>query len=161
MNDPELYTLLRRLVEAVERLRRRHRRDALRSAKPTPSSGMPMPVGWKPCQPVNRVAIELLKGIERQAEILLDNTRRFAAGLPANNALLWGARGTGKSSLVKAVHERVNREAKRAPGAGRGASGGHREPAASARPLRGQRRAAAWCFATISRSTAATPPTSR
>ncbi len=60
---------------------------------------------------VNRVEFELLKGIARQGEILLENTRRFAAGLPANNALLWGARGMGKSSLVKAVHARVNQEA--------------------------------------------------
>ncbi|MEE8187944.1 MAG: ATP-binding protein [Kiloniellales bacterium] len=61
---------------------------------------------------VNRVDFGLLKGIERQAEILLENTRRFAAGLPANNALLWGARGMGKSSLVKAIHARVNEETK-------------------------------------------------
>ena len=59
---------------------------------------------------VNRVAIALLVGIDRQACVLLGNTRRFAAGLPANNALLWGARGTGKSSLVKAVHATVNAE---------------------------------------------------
>ena len=56
---------------------------------------------------VNRVEIFLLKGIDRQMDLLLDNTRRFADGLPANNALLWGARGTGKSSLVKAVHAKV------------------------------------------------------
>jgi predicted AAA+ superfamily ATPase len=48
--------------------------------------------------------LSLLKGIDHTATILLDNTRRFAAGLPANNALLWGARGMGKSSLVKAAH---------------------------------------------------------
>ena len=60
---------------------------------------------------VNRVDIELLKGIERQREVLLDNTQRFAEALPANNALLWGARGMGKSSLVKAVHAAVNRRA--------------------------------------------------
>jgi predicted AAA+ superfamily ATPase len=59
---------------------------------------------------VNRVDLSLLKGIERQVEILLANTRRFADGLPANNALLWGARGTGKSSLVKAVHAAINAE---------------------------------------------------
>ena len=53
---------------------------------------------------VNRVALDLLKGIDRTAVTLLENTRRFAHGLPANNALLWGARGMGKSSLVKAVH---------------------------------------------------------
>ena len=60
---------------------------------------------------VNRVDLALLRGIERQRDILLANTRRFAAGLPANNALLWGARGMGKSSLVKAVHAAVCREA--------------------------------------------------
>ena len=57
---------------------------------------------------VNRVAIDLLRGIDRVRDILFDNTRRFAAGLPANNALLWGARGMGKSSLVKAVHAAIN-----------------------------------------------------
>ena len=61
---------------------------------------------------VSRVAFELLQGIARQKEILLENTRRFADGLPANNAMLWGARGMGKSSLVKAVHAEVNRSHK-------------------------------------------------
>ncbi len=56
---------------------------------------------------VNRVPIELLHGIDLQRETLLGNTRRFAQGLPANNALLWGARGMGKSSLVKSVHAQV------------------------------------------------------
>ena len=59
---------------------------------------------------VNRVDLDLLRGIDRQRDQLLDNTRRFANGLPANNALLWGARGTGKSSIVKAVHAAVNDE---------------------------------------------------
>jgi hypothetical protein len=59
---------------------------------------------------VNRVEIFLLKGIDNQMDLLLENTRRFADGLPANNALLWGARGTGKSSLVKAVHAKVNED---------------------------------------------------
>jgi hypothetical protein len=57
---------------------------------------------------VNRVPLALLQGIERQAEVLMANTRRHAEALPANNALLWGARGTGKSSLIKAVHAAVN-----------------------------------------------------
>ena len=57
-----------------------------------------------PVEKVNRIALELLVGIDRARDTLLENTRRFAAGLPANNALLWGARGMGKSSLVKAVH---------------------------------------------------------
>jgi predicted AAA+ superfamily ATPase len=59
---------------------------------------------------VNRVDLDLLRGIDRVRDILLDNTSRFASGLPANNALLWGARGMGKSSLVKAVHAEVNRQ---------------------------------------------------
>ncbi|NQU60495.1 MAG: ATP-binding protein, partial [Rhodospirillales bacterium] len=56
---------------------------------------------------VNRVEIFLLKGIDDQMDLLLDNTRRFADSLPANNTLLWGARGTGKSSLVKAAHAKI------------------------------------------------------
>ncbi|MDF1750516.1 MAG: ATP-binding protein [Alphaproteobacteria bacterium] len=59
---------------------------------------------------VNRVDIRLLQGIDLQCQQLLENTRRFANGLPANNALLWGARGAGKSSLVKASHAAVNNE---------------------------------------------------
>ena len=60
-----------------------------------------------PVQNVNRVDIGLLVGIDRSRNILLENTRQFANGLPANNALLWGARGMGKSSLVKAAHAAV------------------------------------------------------
>ena len=61
-----------------------------------------------PIRRVNRVDISLLCGVDRVRDILLENTRRFAQGLPANNALLWGARGMGKSSLVKAAHAQVN-----------------------------------------------------
>ncbi len=57
-----------------------------------------------PVARVNRVALDLLVGIDRARETLLTNTVQFARGLPANNALLWGARGMGKSSLIKAVH---------------------------------------------------------
>ncbi len=62
----------------------------------------------EPVPRVNRVDLDLLQGIERQRDTLVENTRRFAQGLPANNALLWGARGTGKSSLIKAAHAAVN-----------------------------------------------------
>jgi predicted AAA+ superfamily ATPase len=57
---------------------------------------------------VSRVELTLLKGIDRMRDILIENTGRFADGLPANNALLWGARGMGKSSLVKAAHASIN-----------------------------------------------------
>ena len=61
-----------------------------------------------PVPRVNRVDLSLLKGIEQVRDILIENTERFANGYPANNALLWGARGMGKSSLVKAAHASVN-----------------------------------------------------
>ena len=70
---------------------------------------------WNPQGPrldpvprVNRVEMVLLRGIDRARDTLIENTRRFAESLPANNALLWGARGMGKSSLVKAAHATVN-----------------------------------------------------
>ena len=61
----------------------------------------------RPVENINRISISLLKGIDHQKEILLNNTLNFSKNLSANNALLWGARGTGKSSLVKAVHKEV------------------------------------------------------
>jgi predicted AAA+ superfamily ATPase len=100
---------LDRLIAAIERL----------SASPAsvPDWGAADCFVWVPesgaLQPVtrvNRVDIGLIRAVDRVRDILLDNTRRFAAGLPANNALLWGARGMGKSSLVKAVHAAVNAE---------------------------------------------------
>ena len=62
----------------------------------------------EPVEKVNRIDIGLIRGVDRVRDILFDNTERFTAGLPANNALLWGARGMGKSSLVKAVHASIN-----------------------------------------------------
>ncbi len=61
----------------------------------------------QPVTKVSRVDLSLLIGVERARDTLLENTRQFASGLPANNALLWGARGMGKSSLVKAVHAQI------------------------------------------------------
>jgi len=61
----------------------------------------------RPVKQINRIPLSLLQGIHHQKEILLNNTHNFEQNLPANNALLWGARGTGKSSLVKAVHAEV------------------------------------------------------
>ncbi|MGF1622448.1 MAG: ATP-binding protein [Rhodomicrobiaceae bacterium] len=88
--------------------------------------------GFQPVAKVNRVPIALLKSVERMRDTLFENTERFAKGLPANNALLWGARGMGKSSLVKAVHAAVLEKT------GTGADGGglklveiHREDIAS------------------------------
>ena len=84
----------RRGAGAAGPARRRRRRPR---ARPTPSSGTPPATALEPVPKVIRVDIDLLQGVDRQKQILLDNTRRFARGLPANNALLWGARGMGKS----------------------------------------------------------------
>ena len=105
--NPPTSDALGRIAEALERL--------------SPPSAPPTDLGaadafvWQaaesrlvPVPRVNRVDLGLLKGIDRSRDILLANTERFAKGLPANNALLWGARGMGKSSLVKAVHAAVN-----------------------------------------------------
>jgi uncharacterized protein len=109
MNTQPLETLLARIADALERL-------APKPAAATDINAADAFV-WHaegqrldPVKKINRVDLDLLRGIERQRETLLENTRRFAKGLPANNALLWGARGTGKSSLVKAVHATVNQE---------------------------------------------------
>ncbi len=109
--DPRLIELLIRVAAALDRL----------APPPAPPSDLEVADAfvWHPDPParlaavpkVSRVDIDLLKGVQRQKQILLDNTRRFARGLPANNAMLWGARGMGKSSLVKAVHAVVNGEA--------------------------------------------------
>jgi predicted AAA+ superfamily ATPase len=99
-----------------------------------------------PVRRVNRVEMSLLKGIDRMRDVLVENTERFARGLPANNALLWGARGMGKSSLVKAVHAAV-------AAASRGASAGklklveiHREDIESLPALMALLRGAAHRF---------------
>ena len=64
----------------------------------------------EPVQAVNRVDVGLLVGVDRSRDTLMANTAQFAAGMPANNALLWGARGMGKSSLVKAIHGEVHKD---------------------------------------------------
>jgi uncharacterized protein len=70
------------------------------------------PIGLESVAKVNRVDLSILHGIDQSRDTLLENTRRFAKSFPANNALLWGARGMGKSSLVKAVHATVTAESK-------------------------------------------------
>ena len=102
---------LARIAAALERM----------SPPPPPEAGFDIAdafvwqattLSFQPVANVNRVPIGLLKGLDQVLGQLLDNTQRFANGLPANNALLWGARGMGKSSLVKAVHAEVNLKTK-------------------------------------------------
>jgi hypothetical protein len=106
--DQRLIDLAARIADALDRL-----------APPPPAPPAlesaeafvwhPSPPRLAPVAKVSRVEIGLLQGVERQRRLLLDNTLRFARGLPANNAMLWGARGMGKSSLVKATHAETNR----------------------------------------------------
>ena len=112
--DDEAHGLLRRVAEALERL-------APTAPEVDLSDGDAWvwhsdPDGLQAVAKVSRVDIGLLRGIDSQRDALLDNTLRFAKRLPANNALLWGARGTGKSSLVKAVHAETNKQIPRALG---------------------------------------------
>jgi uncharacterized protein len=93
--------------------------DALSRLAPVPAESADFSLAdcfvWEPAQSalmpvrkVNRVALKLIRGVDHVRDILVDNTERFASGLPANNTLLWGARGMGKSSLVKAVHADIS-----------------------------------------------------
>ena len=109
MSDPLSHALLERIATALERL--------APAPPPRPDFAAADAFVWNPDGPrldpvprVNRVEMVLLKGIDRARDTLIENTRRFAEGLPANNALLWGSRGMGKSSLVKAAHATVNRQ---------------------------------------------------
>jgi uncharacterized protein len=103
--------LLTRIADALERLAPELPRKA-DIAKADAFVWHSKPPHLQGVSRVNRVNIDLLKGIDLTRDQLLENTRRFAKGLPANNALLWGARGMGKSSLVKAAHHSVNGEVK-------------------------------------------------
>ena len=112
MSDSELAPLVRRLAEALERLAPADADDAALDS----AEGFIWHADGARLEAVpriNRLELSLLKGIDRVRDILLDNTRRFARGLLANNALLWGARGMGKSSLIKAVHGVVAADAPR------------------------------------------------
>ena len=108
MNFQEpLSGILARIASALERLG---------PGKPAaPDFGAAAAFVWQaetgrfaPVTDVNRVELKLLKGIDRMRDTLLANTLRFAQGLPANNALLWGARGMGKSALIKAIHHEIS-----------------------------------------------------
>src|SRR6201998_1109428 len=113
MTEPDLMPLLKPIAEALERL------------APSPPPAIDLNAtdafvwhaerNWlEPIHEVNRIGLCLLRGIDRVRDILVENTERFAAGFPANNVLLWGARGTGKSALVKATHAAINAKKKHA-----------------------------------------------
>jgi predicted AAA+ superfamily ATPase len=107
MTERDLIPLLHRIADALERL--------APAAAAVNDLGTADAFVWhadrewlEPVPTVNRVPLDLLRGIDRVRDILRENTERFAAGLPANNVLLRGARGTGKSALIKAIHAAIN-----------------------------------------------------
>src|ERR1700704_6266791 len=111
--EPAEHDTTERIVQALETIAAH-----LSAASPKPAAadslGSADAFVWHPngrlapVPRVSRVDLDLLRGIDRMRDILIENTERFANGLPANNALLWGARGMGKSSLVKAAHASIN-----------------------------------------------------
>ena len=112
-SDADLGPLLYRIADALERLA--PAATAVNDLDGADAFIWHADREWlEPIPVVNRVALGLLRGIDRVRDILLDNTKRFADGLPANNVLLWGARGTGKSALIKAIHAAINEERPRA-----------------------------------------------
>jgi uncharacterized protein len=109
MTDPDTTELLARIADALDRIAP----EAATTDIPSDADAFT----WQaetarlaPVAEINRLNLEQLIGINRSRDTLLENTRRFAGGYPANNALLWGARGMGKSSLVKAVHGTIAAE---------------------------------------------------
>ena len=107
MKQPDLTPLLHRIAAALERLA--PAAAAVNDLEAADAFIWHAEREWlEPVPVVNRVALGLLHGIDRVRDILFENTERFAGGLPANNVLLWGARGTGKSALIKAVHAAIN-----------------------------------------------------
>jgi uncharacterized protein len=121
MHDLSLIAQITRLADALERIAppRAAPADFERAEAFVWTAN---PDRFEPVAHVNRVPIALLQGIARASDQLYDNTMRFARGLPANNALLWGARGMGKSSLVKAVHAAVRGEHRSSAGFARDGS---------------------------------------
>ncbi|ERF85325.1 ATP-binding protein [Bradyrhizobium viridifuturi] len=107
-----------RIANALETIASRLAAASPAAADPAESLGAADAFVWHPdgrlapVPRVSRVEIGLLKGVDRMRDILMENTERFTNGLPANNALLWGARGMGKSSLVKAAHATINADRK-------------------------------------------------
>ncbi|XDZ66870.1 ATP-binding protein [Alphaproteobacteria bacterium LSUCC0684] len=105
--DPALYALLERIASALE-----ERNATARVSAPSDEFSafvwQSATLDFDPVRSVNRIPLSLLRGIDYQQDKLMENTLRFARGFAANNALLWGARGTGKSSLVKAIHGEVS-----------------------------------------------------
>ena len=107
MPPPNRSEVLRRIADALERL--------APPAPARPDFDAAEAFVWRaekgtlaPVKRVNRIDLSLLRAVDRVRDLLVENTERFARGLPANNALLWGARGMGKSSLVKAAHAAIN-----------------------------------------------------
>jgi uncharacterized protein len=109
MTDTDTTALLARIADALDRIAPKAATTDI-PADADAFTWQAETARLEPVAEINRLDIVQLIGINRSRDTLLDNTRRFAGGYPANNALLWGARGMGKSSLVKAVHGTISAE---------------------------------------------------
>jgi uncharacterized protein len=107
MSDQKYLSVLLRIADALER---QSPKKVIENDLSTYDAFVwhPETCALPPVPKVNHIPLEMLQGIDLQKEILLKNTQQFADGFSANNALLWGARGTGKSSIVKAIHAHIN-----------------------------------------------------
>ncbi len=109
MADSELVAKIDQLIAAIERL------GPPKAAAPNFNAADcfvwdPEHLTLAPVSKVNRIDLSLIRGVDHVRDILFDNTKRFADGLPSNNTLLWGARGMGKSSLVKSIHHAISKD---------------------------------------------------
>ncbi len=109
MADTELAAKIDQLIAAIERL------GPPKTAVPNFNAADcfvwdPEHLTLAPVSKVNRIDLSLIRGVDHVRDILFDNTKRFADGLPSNNTLLWGARGMGKSSLVKSIHHAISKD---------------------------------------------------
>ena len=111
MPDKSIAPVLERIADALERLAPPNKKEHSLSGSDA-YIWHANPERLEAINHVNAVELELLFGIDKQTEILRNNTEQFANGYAANNALLWGARGTGKSSLIKAIHAELNKSLK-------------------------------------------------
>ncbi len=109
MNQPHILSVLLRIADALDRQSPQNVKD--NDLKLSDAFVWhPETTYLEPIHDVNFIPLNMLQGIDLQKDILLQNTQQFANGYSANNALLWGARGTGKSSIVKAIHAHINKE---------------------------------------------------
>ena len=111
MND-KILSLLERATKALEKISKLNNEHKIKISEESGYLWSSQKFELIPIKNINAIDINLLKGIDHTKSILIENTSQFSDGYPANNVLLWGARGMGKSSLVKSVHKVISSKSK-------------------------------------------------